>query len=288
MKLRTRSALTGLALVLPMVVGCLIFYAAAFLLVATDAAAWGVGGSRAWVGLENFRELMGNSQFTLACRNTARFLLIGLPVLLAVAYAAALLLRRFSQRFRVVKSVLMLPYVMPVVGTVSLVEAIFAEEGLLNWVVSALNLPVQDWLNSPVAFWAAMALFLWKNTGYGVILLLSGLIAIDEDQYEAARLDGATGWQQLRYITVPQMWYSVFFCAVFSMINAFKCFREILLLGGDHPHDSIYMLQHFINNTFENMNYPKLAAASILLLIVMTGVYAVCYRWVLRKEAFRE
>lgn len=94
--------------------------------------------------------------------------------------------------------------------------------------------------------------------------------------------------QQFRCITVPQMWYSIFFAAVFSLINAFKCFREILLIDGTHPDDSVYMLQHFINNCFENLNYPKLAVASILLGLTVTAGLFVLYLWVQRKERFRE
>ena len=71
------------------------------------------------------------------------------------------------------------------------------------------------------------------------------------------------------------------------MINAFKCFREIFLIGGTYPHNSIYMLQHFINNSFEKMSYPKLAVASILLLIVIVTVFAVFYRLVLQKEDYK-
>ena len=84
------------------------------------------------------------------------------------------------------------------------------------------------------------------------------------------------------------MWYSIFFTAVFSLINAFKCFREILLVGGVHPHSSIYMLQHFINNAFENLNYPKLSVASILLLLLLTALFAATYCWVMKKEAYKE
>ena len=83
------------------------------------------------------------------------------------------------------------------------------------------------------------------------------------------------------------MWYSVFFAIIFSLINAFKCFREIFLIGGTHPNENIYMLQHFLNNSFENLNYAKLSVASVLLLIVVLVVFAVFYGFVRRKEAFR-
>ncbi len=288
MKLSTKNACRGLLFVTPMVLGCLILYAIPFGLVVGNAASWGAGHTRQWVGLDNFRGLFDNALFLLAMKNTVRFLLTGIPLLLVLSFFIALLLKRYALKFRLLRSVLLLPYVLPVVGAVILVEAVFSETGFLNEMLLALGVPVRNWLDSGYAFWAATLLFLWKNTGYGVILLLAGLNTIGEDQYDAAKLDGAATAQQFLYITLPQMWYSVYFCAVFTLINAFKCFREIFLLGGSHPHDSIYMLQHFIQNTFQNLNYPKLAGASIILFLMMTAVFALCYRWVLKKEAFRE
>lgn len=177
---------------------------------------------------------------------------------------------------------------MPVAGTLILVELLFAQTGIINEGLYALGLPIVEWLHSEYAFAVVLLLYLWKNTGYAVILLLSGLITISDDLYAAAALDGANKFQQLHYITMPQMWYSVFFAMVFSLINAFKCFREIFLIGDTHPHTSIYMLQHFINNAFEKLNYPKLAVASVLLLIVITAFFALFYRFVMRKEAYKE
>ncbi|MEY8313473.1 sugar ABC transporter permease [Oscillospiraceae bacterium 42-9] len=179
------------------------------------------------------------------------------------------------------------PYIMPVVGAVILVELLFADSGLVPSIANALGLPLVDWLGGPAAFGVVLLLYLWKNTGYSVILLLAGLVTIPEEQYSAADLDGASGWQKFFYITTPQMWYSVFFAIIFSLINAFKCFREIFLIGGTHPNENIYMLQHFLNNSFENLNYAKLPVASVLLLVVVLVVFAVFYGFVRRKEAFR-
>lgn len=132
-----------------------------------------------------------------------------------------------------------------------------------------------------------IGLYLWKNAGYAVILLLAGLITIPTEQYESADLDGANTWQRFFYITTPQMWYSVFFALVFSVINGFKCFREIFLIGGQEPGDEIYMLQHFINNSFESMNYASLSVSSILLLAVILIFFGLFYGFVERKEAYR-
>ena len=182
---------------------------------------------------------------------------------------------------------ILLPYVMPVVGTVLLVDILFSEAGLGNVLLNALGLPARQWLQSDAAFWVVTVLYLWKNIGYSVILLLSGLATIPDEQYEAASIDGAGGFKLFRYITAPQMWYSVFFAGVFSLINAFKCFREIFLIGGTHPHDSIYILQHYINNAFTKLNMPNLSVASVLILLPLAAVFIVCYRWVMGKEAFR-
>ena len=120
-----------------------------------------------------------------------------------------------------------------------------------------------------------------------MILLLAGLITIPSDQYESADLDGASSWQKFFFITTPQMWYSVFFALVFSVINGFKCFREIFLIGGQEPGDEIYMLQHFINNSFESLNYANLSVSSILLLTIILIFFGSFYGFVNRKEAHR-
>ena len=248
----------------------------------------GAGNTHRFVGFENYRNIIQNEMLQLAFGNTMRFLVFALPLVLVIAYAIALMLKSRVKKHQVLKSVLLLPYIMPIVGIVQVVELIFGQTGILTQVLLSMNVPVENWLKSEYAFWVVTVLYLWKNTGYAVILLLSGLITISDDLYAATDLDGGTKWQQFWYITVPQMWYSVFFTMVFSLINAFKSFREIFLIGGIRPHKSIYMLQHFINNSFENLNYTKLAVASVLLLLVLASVFTVSYRWVMRKEAFRE
>ena len=288
LKRKTTSAREGMLLTAPLVLGCLIFYAIPFVMVIRYSLTRGAGNTHRFVGFQNYHNILENEIFQLAFGNTLKFLAIALPLVLVVAYALALMLRSHVKEHQVLKSVLLLPYIMPIVGIVQVVELIFAETGLLSRVLLAMNLPVQAWLESEFAFWVVLGLYLWKNTGYAVILLLSGLITIPDDLYEATGLDGGNKWQQLWYITIPQMWYSVFFTVVFSLINAFKSFREIFLIGGIRPHKSIYMLQHFINNSFENVNYTKLAVASVLLFLVLASVFTISYRWVLRKEAFRE
>lgn len=287
-KLTIQNAREGYLLILPLMLGAMVFYAVPFLLVLRNSFQKGAGDSLEFAGLETYREMLTSDPFATAFGNTLRFLAVALPLIILLSYAIALMLRNHAQKHNELKSVLLLPYIMPVTGTVVLVELLFAQMGLLNEALYTLGLPVADWLHSKYAFGVVVLLYLWKNAGYSVILLLSGLVTIPSDHYDVADLDGASALQKLRYITIPQMWYSVFFATVFSLINAFKCFREIFLIGGTRPHESIYMLQHFINNAFEKLNYPKLAVASVLLLAVLTVVFAAAYRWVMRKEAYKE
>ena len=283
MKLQTKNALKGFSLILPLLLGCLVFYGLPFLLVVWYSL---FQGGR-FTALDIYIRLLENEVFRIALKNTFGFLAVGLLLILTISYAIALLLRDPVRRSRFLQSVVLLPFVMPVVGTVVLVDVLFAETGLWSKIYMALGLPVADWLRSDSAFWIAVGLYLWKNTGYCVLILLSGLVTVPQEHYDAAALDGASAWQRFLHITVPQMWYSVFFGGVFSLINAFKCFREIFLIGGDTPGESLYMLQHFINNSFQKLSYGKMAAASILLTAVVCIAFALCYRAVMKKEAYR-
>lgn len=110
-----------------------------------------------------------------------------------------------------------------------------------------------------------------------MILLLAGLNMIPGELYQSAAIEGAGGMQKFVRITLPLMWPSSFFAFVISVTNSFKSYREVFLLGGNHPHDSIYLLQHFLNNNFENLNYQRLSVAATLLFALIFALVGVLY-----------
>ena len=275
-------------LIAPLVAGCLLFTVVPFVLVLRYSFMRGSGFSAQFLGFENYIKVVTNEEFTLAFGNSMRFLAMGLPLIMILSYVIALLMQQQATKHKLLKSVFLFPYIMPVAGTVLLINLLFTEMGIVNDLLIKMGLPIQQWLAGQNAFWVMVALYLWKSAGYSVILLLAGLVTIPTDQYESADLDGASGFQKFFYITTPQMWYSVFFALIFSVINAFKCFREIFLIGGEHPSSELYMLQHFINNSFNNLNYPKLSVASVLLLVIIVAFFGVFYVFIRKKEAFRE
>ena len=282
-----KHAWKGYALIAPMLAGFLLFYVVPFGQVMWDSLSQGTGKSQLFVGFYNYQRMFQNKMFLTAFGNTLKFLGLGLPLVLLLAYGLALFLKSRARRSPVLRGVFLLPYVMPVAGTVLLINLLFSERGLVNRLLLALGLPLADWLQSPAAFWVMLLLYLWKSAGYAVVLLLSGLLTIPPEHYQVAQVEGASAAQAFRFVTMPQMWYSLFLALVFSLINAFQCFREMFLVGGEHPYESVYMLQHFLNNSFESLNYQRLSVASVLLFLVIALGLGLCALWVLRKEAAR-
>jgi multiple sugar transport system permease protein len=123
-----------------------------------------------------------------------------------------------------------------------------------------------------------LVLYIWKNSGYNIILFLAALNAIPTAYYEAADLDGAGKFRQLFGITLPLIVPYLFFIVVISVINSFKSFREAFILFGSHPHQSIYMIQHFMNNNFQNLNYIRLSVGAILIFTVIFTLMLILFR----------
>lgn len=245
--LYARRRRTGILFFLPVFVGTVVFFALPFGMVIAYSFGWG-GRRFQFAGLSNYMNVLSSQAFRLAAGNTIKFLVIGVPLLLTLALALALLLRRSIPGAKLCSNTLLLPLVLPIASIVMVVQ----------WLVPA---PV---LESDNAFWVLLALYVWKNCGYITVLLLAGLAMIPSGLYDTAALEGANGWQKLRYITLPLLKSSLLFSAVLGVMNSFKSYREAFLLGGRHPHESIYLLQHFLNNNFENLNYARLAVASVM------------------------
>ncbi len=143
---------------------------------------------------------------------------------------------------------------------------LFHRNGLLN---SCLNFS-EDWIHSSSAFGILVASFLWKNTGYYVILWLTGLKDIPESLYEAAVLDGAGTLAKFFHITLPGLKPMTSAVLILALTNAFKVYRECYLLAGEYPDKSIYMIQHIFHNWFRDMSVDKMAAGAVVMVCIFT------------------
>lgn len=150
-----------------------------------------------------------------------------------------------------------------------LFDIVFAQSGVVNqWLQAAGIAPVQ-WLDSNASIGVLVLLYVWKNCGYNIVLFLAALNAIPGEYYEALRLETNSLMRRHRHITLPLIMPYTFFILVISIVNSFKSFRESYILFGPHPHEGIYMIQHFINNNFNNINYVRLSVAAILVFLVL-------------------
>ena len=160
----------------------------------------------------------------------------------------------------------------PTASVVLVWQVFFGFNGVINEFIQKFGGDKIDWFKSSHAQVVILILFIWKNLGYNMILFLAALSGIPKDHIEAASLDGANGWQTFWYIKLRYLSPTILFVAIMSLINSFKVFREVYLLTGDYPYDTLYMLQHFMNNMFKSMDYQKLSAAAVLMLLVMTVI----------------
>lgn len=265
MQIAKRKKLVGLTFAAPFLIGFIAFYIAPF------AVSIAMSFTKRWqfVGLENYLSVIQGRAFQLASYNTIRFILIGVPLIIVISLAASLLLNGKFLGSSIFRSIFLLPLVTPIAATVMVFQVAFAESGLMSGLFRFLNIPVESWLNSDKAFTVLLVLYIWKNFGYNIVLFLSAFNTIPEEFYEVATLEGASGFDKLRYITMPLLAPIFSFVCIISVINSFKSFREAFILGGTMPHKSIYMLQHFMNNNFQNLNYQRLSTAAFMIFSVI-------------------
>lgn len=241
-------------------------------------------GNKAFVGLKNYVEVLQSEAFQLASKNTLFFILICVPAIICLGLIIALMLSKKLVGNRFFRPVIVFPLVLPVASVTKFFEIFFAKAGILNTLLGSAGPEGISYLNSKYAFVVLALLYLWKNTGFIIVLFLAGLSAIPKEYYEVAQVDGATYWQQHIKITIPLLYPTFFFTIIFSIINCFKAFREAFSLGGNYPNSSIYMLQHFMNNNFHNLNYGRLSVAALLTFIIIFLFVFLLWRGQRRNE----
>ena len=259
----------GLLWILPSFLGVLVFYLLPYADVVRRSFLGAVDNH--FVGIENYKTVLGNTAFQLAVKNTFLFTLLCIPVLIVVALFCAVTLYK-SKYGGIIKSAFLMPMALPAVSVALVWRLLFHSQGLLNHWLSDMNIAGNDWMNSGSAFWILFISYLWKNLGYDIVLWMAGLAGISSNIYEAARVDGAGEMQCFFYITLPNLKSSLYTITVLSFLNSFKVFREAYLVAGDYPHESIYMMQHLFNNWFRAFSFDKMAAAAVMESVVLLAL----------------
>ena len=271
-----RKKLISWLFLLPSLLGVLLFFVAPFGVVIYYSL---INNpiQQEFVGFTNYVNVWKNSAFRQAASNTFIFSLIAVPLAVVLSlFLAAVMESRipFKSYFR---TFFLSPLMVPTASVVLIWQVMFHHNGIVNNFMQAFGQDKIDWLKSDKAAIVIVALFLWKNLGYNMILFMSALASIPKDLLEVASLENANKWQVFWMIKVRYMSSTILFVAIMSLISSFKVFREVYLMTGDYPYQTLYILQHFMNNTFASLDYQKLSSAAIIMFIVVTGLVYILY-----------
>jgi multiple sugar transport system permease protein len=240
--------------------------------------------ARNFVGIDNLVATWNNAAFALAVRNTLVFMGVSIPLNMALALVLALTLKPMSKRVRRVLLVFfLLPLVIPSGSVVFFWRHFVAINGMFNRLFFA-DYPI-DWLNSDYAMWFVIGIFIWKNVGFNMILFQAGLDFIPKEYYEFAEMEGAGRLRKFRIVTLTYLGPTFLLVFILSVVNSFKVFREIYLLTGTHPNLNIYLIQHFLNNQFANLNYQLMASASFFVFGFILVLVFVLY-WLQQRQTY--
>ncbi|GAA0706651.1 sugar ABC transporter permease [Paraclostridium ghonii] len=264
-ELKINKAVLGF--LIPSLIGVSIFILIPFLDVVIRSFQSEV--SREFVFLDNYIEIFSNIPFRLAAKNTLRFVLVCIPLLLGLSLLLAVLIHELFRSSEKLTTSFLVPLAIPIASVVLVWRIVFHQQGILNGFLVNLGASGVDWMNSDYAFWILVFTYIWKNLGYNIILWLAGLSCIPKEIYEAAKVDGASRWSAFRNITMPILKPTLYTITVLSLLNSFKVFREAYLIAGDYPDKSMYLLQHLFNNWFRELSFGKISAASVVMSVII-------------------
>lgn len=273
---KAKDFLKSMCFLSPSLLGVGVFFIIPFFVVVYYSVIDGVG-SRNFVFLDNFVNLFHNSAFLTAAKNTLTFSFLAVPLAVILSMALALMLEcriPLKSQFR---TFFLSPMMVPVASVVLIWQVLFNYNGTVNEFIMLFGADKIDWLQTDYAMLVVIILFLWKNLGYFMILFMAGLANIPKELLEVADVEGASEWYKFFAIKLRYLSPTVLFVTILSLINSFKVFREVYLLTGAYPYSSLYMLQHFMNNTFQSLDYQKLSAAAVVMAIVMVVLIALLF-----------
>lgn len=236
---------------------------------------WRGAGAAQWVGWDNYSYLLGNPAFWNSLGNSATLWLLIIPVQLVIALAAAILLDNAKLKLRgFYRTAFIVPFVTPLVAVAQIWVVLFDQNyGAVNAVLGVVGLPDVAWLTS--SEWAKPTLallFIWKTTGFIIVILLSGLQSIDSSVYEAAALDGAGRLRRVWSITVPLIRRTLMFAIVLQTLAVFQMFAEPFVVTQGGPYSSTTTAGLYLYNHITRGDLGTGAANSFLLVILVMAL----------------
>lgn len=232
-------------------------------------------GAGTFIGLDNYSRLASDPLFWRSTGNTLLFTVIVTPASMALGLGAAVLLNSVLPARGVFRSILIVPMAVSGVATALIGVLMFDQNsGILDKLLRSVGLPAIPWQSGSTAAFASVVLVtLWWRLGFNMLIYLAGLQGIGPSLYEAAKLDGATTWQQFRYVTVPLVGPSTFFLLIMNVIYSFQVFDIIFVLTGGGPRNATSVLVTYAYDQGFSTRDQGYAAAIGMVLLLFTLVF---------------
>ena len=229
-----------------------------------------------FVGLENYARLLQTPLFWQALGNTFYFVLVGVPLSIGLSIGSALLLHSRLARFKFFfRTALFAPVVTTLVAVAVVWRYLFQTRyGMVNYALSHLGVNPIDWLGDPhMAMPTIILLAVWKNFGYNMVIILANLQAIPDEVYEAARIDGASSFQQLIYVTLPMLVPTLLLVGILTTAGYFQLFAEPYVMTQGGPLRSTVSVLYFMyEEGFKWWNFGTASTVAVLLFVLIFAV----------------
>ncbi len=238
-------------------------------------------GRMRFIGVQNYRTIVGDSTFWTALANTAVYTLITVPIGIALGLGAALLLNRVMPARGLFRALVYVPVVISGVAAGIIFLRLFDPlTGILNQLAASLGLPIIDWQgNGTAALISVIIVTTWQGIGFGMVVYLSGLQAIPGELYEAAAVDRAVGWRRFVHITWPLLRTTTFFMIIYSVIGSFQVFDVVYVLTRGGPGTATtFLVQYAYDQGFNQRRQGYAAAIGVIIYVIMLAFTAVQWR----------
>ena len=230
-----------------------------------------ISGEREFVGLDNYRYIFGNKIFLTSLSNTIIFMLETVFIGLILKVVIGVFLNKNKPFHNMVQTIMFTPYIIASVAIAVIFKYMMQPtSGVFNQILNFLHLPTSQWYMGEDSALASLAFIsIWQSLGYGVLIVISGLRAIPNHVYEAAKLDRAGTFKTFFQITVPLLSPTIFYLLVTSSVSAFTTFDIVSMMTRGGPGNSTYMLAYYVYmQGIRHMHYGRAMAASVVLMVI--------------------
>lgn len=239
----------------------------------------GTGSAVQPAGFANYARILKDATFQQCLFNTIFYFVIQVPIMLILALILAQLLNSPDIKGKgIYRTMIFLPCATSLVSYSMIFKSLFANDGLVNRVLSTVGIPTVDWFqNAWAARWVIVIALIWRWTGYNMVFYLAGLQNIDYSIYEAARIDGASPIQQFIHLTIPLLRPTILLTAIMSTSGTLQLFDESVNLTAGGPGKATMTLTHYIYNIsfVETPKFNYAAALSVFILVVVAVLSAI-------------